>query len=84
MLVFYGVATLFGTPMAGTRRILTNLMSYLMIIVFVFFYTEHDYIGLLYDTLGDYHGAFYLAGSSILLSAFVCYPLGKINHWEKK
>ncbi|XP_046650514.1 monocarboxylate transporter 12-like isoform X3 [Daphnia pulicaria] len=42
MLVFYGVATLFGIPMAG----------------------------LLYDTLGDYHGAFYLAGSSILLSAF--------------
>ncbi|XP_046649914.1 monocarboxylate transporter 12-like isoform X1 [Daphnia pulicaria] len=56
MLVFYGVATLFGTPMAG----------------------------LLYDTLGDYHGAFYLAGSCVLLSAFICYPLGVINRWEKR
>lgn len=56
MLVFYGVATLFGTPMAG----------------------------LLYDTLGDYHGAFYLAGSFVLLSAFMCYPLGRINRWEKR
>nr|CAH0099432.1 unnamed protein product [Daphnia galeata] len=56
MLVFSGVATLFGTLMA---------MVYY------------------YDTSGDYHNAFYLAGSSILLSALLCYPLGKINRWEK-
>ena len=40
--------------------------------------------GLLYDTSGDYHNAFYLAGSSVLLSAFICYPLGIINRWEKE
>ncbi|XP_059351355.1 LOW QUALITY PROTEIN: monocarboxylate transporter 13-like [Daphnia carinata] len=56
MLVFYGIATLFGTPVAG----------------------------FLYDSLGDYHGAFYLAGSSVLLSALICYPLGIINRWEKR
>ncbi|KAK4008227.1 hypothetical protein OUZ56_013378 [Daphnia magna] len=56
MLVFYGVATLSGIPIAG----------------------------LLYDIFGDYHVAFYLAGSSILLSAFICYPLGMVNRWEKR
>jgi hypothetical protein len=50
----------------------------------VFFCMEHVCIGSLHDTLGDYHGAFYLAGSSILLSAFLCYPLGRINRWEKR
>lgn len=40
--------------------------------------------GLLYDIFGDYHVAFYLAGSSILLSAFICYPLGMVNRWEKR
>ena len=40
--------------------------------------------GLLYDNFGDYHGAFYLAGSCVLFSAFLCYPLGWINRWEKK
>ncbi|XP_057375695.1 monocarboxylate transporter 13-like [Daphnia carinata] len=56
MLMFYGVATLSGIPIAG----------------------------LLHDIFGDYHVAFYLAGSSILLSAFICYPLGTINRWEKR
>nr|CAH0099431.1 unnamed protein product [Daphnia galeata] len=39
--------------------------------------------GLLFDIFGDYQITFYFAGSSILLSAFICYPLGRINRWEK-
>jgi hypothetical protein len=39
--------------------------------------------GLLFDIFGDFHTTFYFAGSSVLLSAFICYPLGRINRWEK-
>lgn len=104
MLVFYGVASLFGTPLAG--MFVNNKMAksiFKEVIVSFLFYLKKKNLyfkkkeenknifesiviltGLLYDTLGDYHGSFYLAGSCVLLSAFICYPLGRINRWEKE
>lgn len=41
-------------------------------------------IGLLYDVSGDYSASFYVAGAFVLISAFLCYPLGWVNRWEKK
>lgn len=35
------------------------------------------------DATGSYDASFYLSGSLILLSAVICYPLKRINTWER-
>ncbi|WAR27766.1 hypothetical protein MAR_013470 [Mya arenaria] len=40
--------------------------------------------GALSDEVGDYKGAFYLAGITIALSGVICFPLRSINRWEKR
>jgi len=32
---------------------------------------------------GDFGPAFYAAGTFLVLSAIMCYPLNRINQWEK-
>lgn len=83
MLMFCGIGTLFGTPLSGS--VVTYLLPYWYCLHTKFFLMiENLFLGFLYDTLGDYHGTFYLSGSSVLFSAFLCYPLGWINRLEKK
>lgn len=36
------------------------------------------------DTTGSYDASFYISGALILLSAVICYPLNRINAWEKR
>lgn len=36
------------------------------------------------DATGSYDASFYLSGSLILTSAVICYPLKRINMWEKR
>jgi len=38
-------------------------------------------IGLFYELSGD---SFYIAGSLMLLSGIICYPIGWVNRWEKR
>lgn len=40
--------------------------------------------GAFKDATGGYDYTFYLAGSLILVSAIMCYPLNAINAWEKR
>lgn len=35
------------------------------------------------DATGSYDMSFYMSGSLILLSAVICYPLQRINTWER-
>ncbi|XP_046745469.1 monocarboxylate transporter 12-like isoform X2 [Diprion similis] len=39
--------------------------------------------GVFMNITGNYNVSFYLSGSLMLMSAVICYPLGKINRWEK-
>ncbi|XP_034177097.1 monocarboxylate transporter 12 isoform X1 [Osmia lignaria lignaria] len=39
--------------------------------------------GAFMDATGSYDASFYLSGSLIFLSAVICYPLKRINEWEK-
>lgn len=41
-------------------------------------------IGAFMEATGSYDASFYLSGTLILLSAVICYPLKKINAWEKR
>lgn len=75
--LFFGIANLFGVPLAGkmyftSKSYPQDIKDHLM-----------DIIGWSYDAFGDYHGAFYMAGSFVLFSAVLCYPIGWINRWEK-
>jgi len=36
------------------------------------------------DATGSYDASFYLSGSLMFLSAVICYPLKRINMWEKR
>lgn len=36
------------------------------------------------EATGTYDASFYLSGTLILLSAVICYPLKRINDWEKR
>jgi len=36
------------------------------------------------DATGSYDASFYLSGSLMLMSAVICYPLNRINMWEKR
>ena len=38
--------------------------------------------GALSDITGNYIGAFYLAGATILLAGIMCLPLRRITKWE--
>ena len=38
--------------------------------------------GLFFDATGSYDASFYLSGSLILVSAFLCYPIKRVNAWE--
>ncbi|XP_048511572.1 monocarboxylate transporter 14 isoform X2 [Athalia rosae] len=40
--------------------------------------------GVFMDLTGSYDVSFYISGSLILISAVICYPLGRINRWEKR
>ncbi|KAJ8716545.1 hypothetical protein PYW07_003172 [Mythimna separata] len=39
--------------------------------------------GMLYDATASYAVSFYVSGGFILLSALMCYPINRINRWEK-
>ncbi|XP_063891500.1 monocarboxylate transporter 3 [Helicoverpa armigera] len=39
--------------------------------------------GMLYDATESYDVSFYVSGGFILLSAVMCYPIRRINNWEK-
>lgn len=39
---------------------------------------------MLYDATASYAISFYVSGGFILLSAVICYPIKRINRWEKE
>ncbi|RZF46935.1 hypothetical protein LSTR_LSTR011766 [Laodelphax striatellus] len=40
--------------------------------------------GLLTDLMGSYNASFYFSGTLILVSGIMCYPLNRVNAWEKQ
>ncbi|XP_039289346.1 monocarboxylate transporter 2 isoform X2 [Nilaparvata lugens] len=40
--------------------------------------------GLLTDLMGSYNASFYFSGTLILISGIMCYPLNRVNAWEKQ
>lgn len=57
---------------------ITNMLNIFLYFLFLFF------TGALYDATEDYNACFYFAGSLILVSAFLCYPLPYVARWENK
>lgn len=41
-------------------------------------------LGVFFDIFGRYRGTFYFAGITVLLSAVVFYPVGRVSRWEKR
>lgn len=63
---------------------LTNAFGILLLFQGVAAALGNPIAGLVKETTGNYDGPFYLAGSLILLSGILCYPLNCLNRWEKK
>lgn len=40
--------------------------------------------GFFTDLTGSYNVSFYISGALITISAVLCYPLDRVNRWEKK
>lgn len=63
---------------------LTNAFGILLLFQGVAAALGNPIAGLVKEMTGNYDGPFYLAGSLILLSGILCYPLNCLNRWEKK
>ena len=42
------------------------------------------FAGALYDATGDYSYSFYMAGGTLFLAGFICFPLRRLNACLKK
>jgi len=95
MLVVY--ACLFGFSIAGIVSIrsillvellgldkLTNSFGLMLPFTGVSACVGGPLAGMFYDATKDFDASFYLAGSVVLLSGLLCYPLGVVNRWEKR
>lgn len=63
---------------------LTNAFGLLMLFQGLAAVIGAPIAGALYDATGSYDCSFIFAGTLVLLSAVLCYPLKPISRWEKK
>ncbi|KZC06189.1 Monocarboxylate transporter 12 [Dufourea novaeangliae] len=63
---------------------LTNAFGLLLLFQGVAAAVGAPLAGVFMDATGSYDASFYLSGSLIFLSAVICYPLKRINEWEKE
>lgn len=60
------------------------MISNRMIFTFILVVFARLLTGAFMDATGSYDASFYLSGSLIFMSAVICYPLKRINTWERR
>ncbi|XP_020297605.1 monocarboxylate transporter 12 isoform X3 [Pseudomyrmex gracilis] len=81
--VFASLRSILVVDLLGLEK-LTNAFGLLLLFQGVAATVGAPIAGAFMDATGSYDASFYLSGSLILLSAVICYPLKRINTWEKK
>lgn len=80
---FSALRSIIAVEMIGLEK-LTNAFGFLMLFQGIAATIGSPIAGVLYDKTGSYDISFYFAGTLILLSAFLCYPLTLVSNWERK
>ncbi|XP_011263721.1 monocarboxylate transporter 12 [Camponotus floridanus] len=81
--VFASLRSILVVDLLGLEK-LTNAFGLLLLFQGVAATVGAPLAGALMDATGSYDASFYLSGSLILVSAVICYPLKRINMWEKR
>ncbi|XP_014479782.1 PREDICTED: monocarboxylate transporter 7-like, partial [Dinoponera quadriceps] len=80
--VFASLRSILVVDLLGLEK-LTNAFGLLLLFQGVAAAMGAPLAGAFMDATGSYDASFYLSGSLILLSAVICYPLKRINAWER-
>ncbi|KAH0955530.1 hypothetical protein HN011_010929 [Eciton burchellii] len=80
--VFASLRSILVVDLLGLEK-LTNAFGLLLLFQGVAAAMGAPLAGAFMDATGSYDASFYLSGSLILLSAVICYPLKRINTWER-
>ncbi|XP_015610429.1 monocarboxylate transporter 12 [Cephus cinctus] len=80
--VFVSLRSILVVDLLGLEK-LTNAFGLLLLFQGVAATIGAPLAGAFIGPNGDYDFSFYLSGSLIFVSAVICYPLGRINQWEK-
>ncbi|KAI4487264.1 PREDICTED: uncharacterized protein LOC106793402 [Polistes canadensis] len=81
--VFASLRSILVVDLLGLEK-LTNAFGLLLLFQGVAAAVGAPIAGAFKDAMGSYDASFYLSGSLIFLSAVICYPLKRINQWEKR
>ncbi|XP_032667087.1 monocarboxylate transporter 12 isoform X1 [Odontomachus brunneus] len=81
--VFASLRSILVVDLLGLEK-LTNAFGLLLLFQGVAAAMGAPLAGAFMDATGSYDASFYLSGSLILLSAVICYPLKRINTWERR
>ncbi|XP_015179843.1 PREDICTED: monocarboxylate transporter 10-like [Polistes dominula] len=81
--VFASLRSILVVDLLGLEK-LTNAFGLLLLFQGVAAAVGAPIAGAFKDAMGSYDASFYLSGSLIFLSAAICYPLKRINQWEKR
>ncbi|XP_043475276.1 monocarboxylate transporter 14-like [Leptopilina heterotoma] len=81
--VFASLRSIIVVDLVGLEK-LTNAFGLLLLFQGMAAAIGSPLAGLFRDLTGSYNASFYISGSLILLSAIICYPLKRINEWEKR
>ncbi|XP_014294874.1 monocarboxylate transporter 14 [Microplitis demolitor] len=80
---FAALRSILVVELVGLEK-LTNAFGLLLLFQGVAALIGSPLAGKLMEATGNYDASFYLSGTLILLSAVICYPLKRINDWEKQ
>ncbi|XP_034944405.1 monocarboxylate transporter 13-like isoform X2 [Chelonus insularis] len=80
---FAALRSILVVDLVGLEK-LTNAFGLLLLFQGVAASVGAPLAGAFMEATGNYDASFYLSGSLILLSAVICYPLKRINDWEKR
>ncbi|EFN80568.1 Monocarboxylate transporter 14 [Harpegnathos saltator] len=80
--VFASLRSILVVDLLGLEK-LTNAFGLLLLFQGVAAAMGAPLAGAFMDATGSYDASFYLSGSLILVSAVICYPLKRINTWER-
>ncbi|CAD6215459.1 GSCOCG00011200001-RA-CDS [Cotesia congregata] len=80
---FAALRSILVVELVGLEK-LTNAFGLLLLFQGVAALIGSPLAGALMEATGTYDASFYLSGTLILLSAVICYPLKRINDWEKR
>ncbi|XP_023288004.1 monocarboxylate transporter 3 [Orussus abietinus] len=81
--VFASLRSILVVDLMGLEK-LTNAFGLLLLFQGVAATVGAPLAGAFMDATGSYDASFYLSGSLILMSAVICYPLKRVNQWERR